>query len=689
MKFSPSSSINTFTKVSFGKKTPSFDDLKNIGEIVNCQTGGLVKRVTERVEANPEALKQFQQMGEDLYPVKSNHLKDFANSFVELGNIPRRLFTSVSEKLHSAFPGNKFLKDVFNSDFVQNHFKRQGVNNDIATLKGIYDSGARILEKNKGLTDALCECGQNGGICQAISKSFNKALNETLAWGKPKYATKDERLVTRLVSGLTAAVFMGKDFLNKALMQGKSEEEAKKDMRQKTKQEVIANIGEGVSQFCFLATFPLLANTKQWIAPVVSAGIGFTFNIISRLMAGMPLTRKEVPPKLLPFGSLAIPMSVEDFANRIKEGAPVQKPLNGISGQIVQEKENKKKSLLSLKNILIACGVSIAGGFVLRYGRIKLAESNIGKSLKNRLDTSFIGEKIKAVKASHIEEIFTNQKEINSLTKTLGAIDEPNLAKDIQKNLRKSLKNIGENESIQVGARQAITKGMEVPRHELHKIILAPFKFIKNVVTFPYQKALSLAESQGWVKAIEKPKAVFDTYDINNILLKFRELKEVHKGDHDKFIEAFKECIQKGREVAANNITTSKIENQKVTVTAQVLGMLLGINFNMNDDFNKTVDNGGTKEEGEKAARLRGLNKFMRTSIQAVVAGTLNNTLVKYYNMGLLKSGAITLVATAMTDVASRAILGMPFTKMSKEEQEAHNEKQEKTIVGKIKKLAE
>jgi len=183
MKFSPSSSINTFTKVSFGKKTPSFDDLKNIGEIVNCQTGGLVKRVTDRVKANPEALKQFQQMGEDLYPVKSNHLKDFANSFVELGNIPRRLFTSVSEKLHSAFPGNKFLKDVFNSDFVQNHFKRQSVNNDIATLKGIYDSGARILEKNKGLTDALCKCGQDGGVCQAIGKSFNKALNEALAWG--------------------------------------------------------------------------------------------------------------------------------------------------------------------------------------------------------------------------------------------------------------------------------------------------------------------------------------------------------------------------------------------------------------------------------------------------------------------------------------------------------------------------
>ena len=49
-----------------------------------------------------------------------------------------------------------------------------------------------------------------------------------MAFDKTTYDTKKERFITRLVSGFTAAVFLGNDFFNSAKPKGKTDEEAKK-----------------------------------------------------------------------------------------------------------------------------------------------------------------------------------------------------------------------------------------------------------------------------------------------------------------------------------------------------------------------------------------------------------------------------------------------------------------------------
>ena len=120
-------------------------------------------------------------------------------------------------------------------------------------------------------------------------------------------------------------------------------------------------------------------------------------------------------------------------------------------------------------------------------------------------------------------------------------------------------------------------------------------------------------------------------------------------------------------QLASNNsVTSSKGNNSKIAVIAQTLGTLTGMWFNMNDEFNAAVRNGSTKEEAEKDARLRGINKFFRMTVQVIISGSLNNIFSKQYNNSIASSAAVVAASTVLTDMASRVLSGMPSKKMTK-----------------------
>ena len=100
---------------------------------------------------------------------------------------------------------------------------------------------------------------------------------------------------------------------------------------------------------------------------------------------------------------------------------------------------------------------------------------------------------------------------------------------------------------------------------------------------------------------------------------------------------------------------------------AQTLGTLSGMWFNMNDEFNSSVRNGSTKKEAEKDARLRGINKFFRMTVQIIISGSLNEIFKKQYNNSIANSALVVVASTVLTDMASRILSGMPSKKMSKE----------------------
>ena len=59
-----------------------------------------------------------------------------------------------------------------------------------------------------------------------------------------------------------------------------------------------------------------------------------------------------------------------------------------------------------------------------------------------------------------------------------------------------------------------------------------------------------------------------------------------------------------------------KLKNSQIGVLAQITGTLTGMWFNMNDEYNAAIKNGDNKQNAQKAARKRGLNKFARMTSQ-------------------------------------------------------------------------
>ncbi len=662
-------------QTNFGATAPQFDIAKVTKKIVDNNANNLVTRVTDDIlhyaaDSGKPVENFLRKEGETLLPVRTNKLQDLFQGFKDLLLIPRGFASSVVESIYKK---TGILENVYKNEngFVQKHIKYTEAKNNIAALKGVYENGETILQ---GLQDKSSKVinEKDTNANEKLGGWLNKLLNESMGFGKSQTDTKYERFWVRIVSGFTAATFLRKDFYNKATMKDKSEAEATQDSRRKLSQEIVANSGEAVTQFLFLATFAKLANTKKWVSPVVGAGIGLAFNVISRLVTGMPLSKIKVEDKPK---STTMPDNLPKVFEKFSEQK--QPELNVAN--------NVKKPMLSLKNILIMCGSIIAAGFTLRAGKSGFLKTQMSKDLAKTIENSSLGKNINKAKnfiqKKTIEDVKIGLEEAETIKNVLKSIKERKLGETITNTVKKEIATTGVKEAI-LGKEYIKTKGLiEVQKYKLYELPLVPFKFVKTVVTFPYAKAKSLAEALGWIKKTQAQKVITDDFDIKNVVIKYRELSKKYTKEEDLLKELDK-CIKKMRGISVNNTTVSKIENEKLTVMAQILGMLTGIGFNMNDDYNKTINLGGTKQEAQKDSRLRGINKFIRVSVQAIVAGTLNGIFVKQYNSSLLKAALVTVAATIGTDTTCRFLTGMPFKKMSKEEQLAYKEKQQKGLAG-------
>ncbi len=157
-------------------------------------------------------------------------------------------------------------------------------------------------------------------------------------------------------------------------------------------------------------------------------------------------------------------------------------------------------------------------------------------------------------------------------------------------------------------------------------------------------------------------------------------MRQKYGDDEAKLSEEFGKYVRKMQLASNNSVTSSKGNNSKIAVIAQTLGTLTGMWFNMNDEFNAAVRNGSTKEEAEKDARLRGINKFFRMTVQVIISGSLNNIFSKQYNNSIASSAAVVAASTVLTDMASRVLSGMPSKKMTKEELEQYQKTTKKGL---------
>lgn len=605
-----------FTPSTFGTAASSTGALKKVAKEAHSALGPAYDSLVLSVKKNsPNALETRGKISVPMHEKFSKKLFEAGRDFLEM---PLDLINSAA----SHFPDSK----VYNSKILKNHRAHILKENKLKALQGLYDDGAKYLsEKRK----------------KSFARFLDDKLNAAMAPESAVFDTKKERFNTRLISGLTAAIFLGNDFYNSAKLKGKTDKEAKAQQHKKQAQEVKENLIEAVVNYGIAATLSKQVNANLLTSALISTGVGLFSRILSRKMSKMPLRRVKVPDN-----------SINEFVRAAKNGEEYKT-------QSEMEK-NKKKPILSIKNILLGC-VAVAGaGFGLRYLRRK---TELGKKLSKTLSKAIF-----KFHKNNTEKVYASKDDFSKITKILEKSGEGEYAKRLKLEFADEIKKNGK---IYAGSRYKTTKlfnKFEVKLIDLKTAPLAPFKMIKNIVTYPYEKiAKKFAVAAGLISDDAK-KFKLDDSSIKNLYLRFKEFEGKYGSDPVKLEKEFGRYVNEMRLASLNNATVSKVDNSKIAVMAQTLGTLTGIGFNMNDEFNASVKNGDSKASAEKAARKRGINKFARMTTQMAITDTLNNLFKRQYQGSLVGAGIVVAVSTVLTDMVSRLLTAMPTKKMKKDE---------------------
>ena len=659
MKLSPLNINNNLKQGgNFKGKTPKVDDLIAIKRFANCCMGGLEKRLIDSIEN--KAPKLLQNVGGEKYIPDDAWFDKVKSVFKSFFEMPLDVINYIAKK----FPKSK----LNNAEFLQEYRAYLDLNSEVRALQGIYENTFNFMKKSipeggkypTGRCDAYCK-----SVCGDIGEEFTKKLNTTVSDDVANYDTKKERFATRLVSGFTAALFLGNDFYNKSIQKGRTKKEAQKEQRKKRGQEIKENICEAITQFAVFACFSRTVNSNVWAPAIIGTVIGLVSRVISRKLSGMRITRIDVPEKNNHKKHF---ISMNEFIESAENGNIEKLSKEKNNNEIKNSNTKDKKPILNFKNILAMCALSIAGGYALRFGK---NHTRIGQKI-----AGVIKQWSDKLNEGNVKEIIATPKELNELLGIMDREENNGIARKIHYVLNSNKKR---NEIV-IGTDFVTTKklfGIEVKVKDLKAIITAPIRFVKELVSYPYKIVSKLEEAikNSKIKDAEpnnKSTSIKDPYDIINIYKRFIEYKEKYGSDEKKLSSEFSKYIREMEIISNNEVTSSKGNNSKIAVIAQTLGTLTGMWFNMNDEFNASVRNGSTKKEAEKDARLRGINKFFRMTIQVIISGSLNSLFSKQYNSSIAKSAAVVAASTILTDMASRVLSGMPSKKMTKDELEKY-----------------
>lgn len=645
-----------------GIKTGNIKHLKAIQDISHCRLGDMYQKLSHKV-------------GGDF--IQGNTFKK-ANSLVDTLKYP---FTKMPLEILNFFSEKFKIQSLHNSKLLTD-FRRAGENEQYErAFRGLLQNGDAFLDnvaKKKGLNSSdieklLCDsrdrnrCGQFHEICSDVTDKYYADFDENLTPGKAKYNTTHERTVARLVSGILPAIVLGNDFYNKSIKNGKSEAEAEREAAGKRKQEIIASVEEAASQYFMLGAFSSFVNNSTFGAPIINTLLGLGFHITSRLSTGRPLTRIKVPKDK----TINI-LSMNNFVDSVKNKKPIK-----FEEIKTENKTDNKKHLLSFKNITIACLTSIGAGFALRGFKNTKAFENIKNLIMDFTPVKTVTDKFK--KAT-VGELSVNKTEFESFKSILDFCDYGDMGQHYNNKIRKLAKEgklVQKDSKLLIGEYEKFVKipliNIEVSKKELYTLPLAPFKIAKEIATYPYKLVSSALEG---LKIIKKPKSkgLENKANLVNVFMDFRKQAEKFGGniESDEFLDHYSKHIEKNWLNSLNRETKSNVDNCNIGKLTALLGVFSSIYFATTDDYNSTLKQTGDVEKANKDARLRGINKIIRTSVQTVVM-CLNNLFKIPYGNSLIGAGTITAGVTLITDNISRVLSGMPSTKMNKEELEQYN----------------
>lgn len=621
------------------------------------------------------------EKADDFYIPKEETLP---RKLLEAGRDFLELPLDLADDILSHFPDSK----LNNLSIMQKHREHILNENRVKAFQGLHDYGSKILEDGKKTPSAFAE-------------ALNIELNKSAEMNKSIYDSKKERFDTRMISGLTGALFLGNDFYNSAILKGKSEEEAERSKRKKQGQEIKENLIEGFAQYGVMACFAKLSQSNIWFNVASGVGVSTVARILSRKMSGMRLTRMKAPEN-----------SMAEFVKAAKNNEPYKT-------QSERDKE-AKKPLLCRRNLVLWCAGVITAGFALKKAG---SFTEIGRKITSQIQAL----KEKSYN-SDIEDIKVRPYELLNMADICRKYGETSFAASIENIVDKN-KDTTET-LITVGQRYKIKRlpgGLTITKRALKKAALAPFSMVKEFIIYPYKLASNLAnamvdskhnkqieaasknyqkklleynnakntgEEEKFKKAIDEARSTLrelkqkyakkntqtgserlkDNYNIKNIYFKYKDYQDKFGTDSERLEKEFGRYIQKQRAASLNNQTSSKVKNSEIGVLAGITGTLTGMWFNMNDEYNAAIKNGDNKQDAQKAARKRGLNKFARMTSQVAIFRALSKLFRAQYQGSLVGAGIIVAISTILTDTVSRLLTAMPTKKMNKAELEQYQE---------------
>ncbi len=641
-----------------------YDSVKfnKIKEVVDANFNGRFSKLTNKITRNIE----------DVITTETGHsrlAKNLLESFTyPVLGLPRDILDFFARKLGAKMPRSVIMEKINKWKPLVKYRRGKEAQQAERALRGLYE---KFSDSNEAQ------------ICSTLFDGLNKRLAPNVA----RYNTRDGEGLKRLVTGLMPVPFLFRDSFYISKKNNASDDEAKKQAWNKANQELIAAGGETLSQFTILGGASRFINGSQIAAPAINTAIGIGFHIISRLRTGRKLThvsKKQVAENIDPSKI----KSLNDFKKYAakKENLATKEP-----------KKDGKKRLLTFKNLMLFAATSIVGGFALAMGKNKALEylAKEGSSTKRlpRIINKITGKYETLV----TEDIFASGKSIEGLVDTVKENCSENL---INSKLSMAFELLNNNEDkVFLGTIDRVVKlplvNLKVQVKKLIELPFIPIRMLFEIASYPYKiakvvfeqavsKLVERSASGGTThkisretfekigllskRGVSKLGSDVDNYNVLQYYNKYTELMEKHKGNPAAVKRAFKKSFSKDF-VRYNDLErSSKIDNSKIGKLTQLLGMVGGIYFATNDDYNQTLLETGSVRKAQVDQRRRGVQKFTRVTTGVAISDWFNQTFVRNYNNSLLGTVAVVAASTFAVDKVTRFVLGQPSKKLTDEE---------------------
>lgn len=573
--------------------------------------------------------------------------------------LPADMLNGAVELIGKVKPFKNWANTVLQKPFFKNIRQRSKHDSEMNALRGLFEVKNKYYNKPE-----ISEEEIKSAIHQLKLKQFNPKTGN--------YDTKHERSLNRLVSGLPPALFLANDAYNLSRMMDDDSSKAEKEKKTRFKQEAARIFSSGYLTLVTLGALQKYINNSKLGIMLMTGSTVLVTEMLSRLSNGKHITR--LTPE-------------QARAENLKNNAPEKniKPVKAFQGsdKPAAPKE-QQKPLLSFGTIMKASAAVIAAGFGLKGVRKLLPVVDKGikafqKPFKDFYNKISVNPEYK-MPVEKFERIMAKLSEA-SLDDQVADFRE--LVKDIK--VKEFNKQLGkEVEYINLGKKNTKAKIAA-------DFVIAPFKFIWNTVTLPYNltnKAVKMV--QGW---LPKKQVVKSAEDLA------KEAQEAVKARHKENVQALQyaldrigynalkgkktpkelrdfvsDAMMKGFNIdSMSNLSNSDLSNlAKTAATAATLWFLMTDNYNM-----VMLKSNGNDVEGANAKfKERFVQEGSRLFYQTLLIDLFNSTFRNQYNSSLLGMSWITLTNTTMGEWLTRKSVGVPIGTHSRDQLIALEEKQ-------------